>query len=896
MALHKDFPKDKFAIASANTRWFPAEEDLREQGGYERLLPPLVAQVREEVQEWRESGYKGASDTSKALLTWWFTEQHVKVNADGTSFQFQYYFAQREAVETIIWLYDVVRVRSKHDLMRFDKMGRLSAQMFPEDWLRMVIKMATGSGKTKVMSLIIVWAYFHKMYEEDSELARNFLLIAPNVIVFERIKVDFEGQKIFYDDPMLPDDGYEGQNWHEDFQINIHFQDDVGHISDTGNIFLTNIHRVYAGDIDEASFEDKNTTDYFLGEKAAAKTNANQTDLGAIVREIDELIVINDEAHHIHDPKMAWFKSIQDIHNQLVLRGGGLPLQIDVTATPKDAKGYIFPQVVSDYPLVEAIYQEVVKMPVVPDSRSRAQLSENESSNFVERYKDFIDLGFIEWKKTYEEYLPVGKKSLLFVMVDDTTNCDDVAEYLEATYPELKDAVLTIHTNKSGEIAENTTGKKEKELQELRRQSNEIDSMESPFNAIVSVLMLKEGWDVKNVTTIVGLRPYTAKSQVLPEQTLGRGLRKMFFGQNVEEYVSVVGTPAFMDFVESIRAEGVTLDTRSMGNKSPLRGPEVIEVDHENVKKDIEVLDIELPILTPRIQREFKNLNDLDITSFQFDTVTPKQFSEEEQKEIVFEDVIENGEHHKVIFDSVHSISYQNVLSYFVQIIRKDLRLVRSSDANLFEKVKDFVRSKLFGADVELDDTNILRNLSELEPKKTIIETFKKAINELTVQDVGDTEVQNYLKVSEARPFVVNQNKYLIPKKSVFNKIIGDSEFELEFADWLESLDDEIVSFAKNYLEIHFKIEYKNATGSIANYYPDFFVKKDNTTIYVVETKGREDLDDVEKIKRLKQWCEDATERVAGKTYIALYVKQEAWDKYKPKTFGDLADNFKVTS
>jgi len=743
MALHKDFPKDKFATAPANTRWFPAEEDLREKGGYERLLPPLVAQVREEVQEWRESGYEGASETSKALLKWWFTEPHVKLNADGTSFPFQYYFAQREAVETVIWLYDVARARSKHDLMRFDKMGRLSAQMFPEDWLRMVVKMATGSGKTKVMSLIIVWAYFHKMYEKDSELARNFLLIAPNVIVFERIKVDFDGQKIFYDDPMLPDDGYEGQNWNEDFQINIHFQDDVGHISDTGNIFLTNIHRVYAGDIDEASFEDENTTNYFLGEKAVAKTNANQTDLGEIVREIDELIIINDEAHHIHDPKMAWFKSIEDIHNQLVLKGGGLPLQIDVTATPKDAKGYIFPQVVSDYPLVEAIYQEVVKMPVLPDSRSRAQLSENESSNFVERYKDYIDLGYIEWKKAYEEYLSTGKKSLLFVMVDDTTNCDDVATYLEATYPDLRDAVLTIHTNRSGEIAENATGKKEKELQELRRQSNEIDSMESPFKAIVSVLMLKEGWDVKNVTTIVGLRPYTAKSQVLPEQTLGRGLRKMFFGQDVEEYVSVVGTPAFMDFVESIRAEGVTLDTRSMGNKSPLKGPEVIEVDHENVKKDIEALDIELPILTPRIQREFKNLNDLDIDKFKFSPVAPKEFSEEEQKEIVFEDVIENGEHHKIIFDSVHSISYQNVLSYFVQVVRKDLRLVRSSDAILFEKVKNFVQSKLFGAEIDLNDTNILRNLSELEPKKTIIETFKKAINELTVQDIGDTEVQN---------------------------------------------------------------------------------------------------------------------------------------------------------
>lgn len=159
MALHKNFPKDKFAIAPANTRWFPAEEDLREKGGYERLLPPLVAQVREEVQEWRDSGYDGASETSKALLKWWFLEPHTKLNADGTSSQFQYYFAQREAVETIIWLYDVAKTRSKHDLIRFDKVGRLSGQMFAEDWLRMVIKMATGSGKTKVMSLIIVWAY-----------------------------------------------------------------------------------------------------------------------------------------------------------------------------------------------------------------------------------------------------------------------------------------------------------------------------------------------------------------------------------------------------------------------------------------------------------------------------------------------------------------------------------------------------------------------------------------------------------------------------------------------------------------------------------------------------------------------------------------------------------------
>ncbi len=113
-------------------------------------------------------------------------------------------------------------------------------------------------------------------------------------------------------------------------------------------------------------------------------------------------------------------------------------------------------------------------------------------------------------------------------MTDDTRNCDDVAEYLEAHYPDLKDAVLVIHTKNNGELSEAASGKAKEELERLRKQSNEIDDGSSPYKAIVSVLMLKEGWDVRNVTTIVGLRAYSSKSNILPEQTLGRGLRKMY--------------------------------------------------------------------------------------------------------------------------------------------------------------------------------------------------------------------------------------------------------------------------------------------------------------------------------------------------------------------------------
>jgi len=368
----------------------------------------------------------------------------------------------------------------------------------------------------------------------------------------------------------------------------------------------------------------------------------------------------------------------------------------------------------------------------------------------------------------------------------------------------------------------------------------------------------------------------------------------MFFGQEgVQEYVSVVGTPAFMDFVESIQAEGVDLEKRKMDSTTKAIVPTVIEIDHDNPKKDIHKLDIELPILTPRIQREYKDLASLNVAGFQHGKLKIKIFSEQEQREIVFKHVVGEEIHHTTILESNIEPDYQSVVGFFAQSIMRELRLFGCYDI-LFGKVKEFIYSYLFETEVDLNDKNILRNLSEIEVVKTIIQTFKNGINALTVKDVGDTEIKNYIKVSSSRPFVVNDQAYLVPKKSVFNRIVGDSQFELEFADFLERLgDDEVISFAKNYYEVHFKIDYKNADGTIANYYPDFFVKIDEKTVYIVETKGREDLDDSLKIKRLAQWCEDANARQKKITYRMLYVKQEEWDKYKPKTWEKVVAIFK---
>jgi len=889
MALHQDFPRSPHAILAPGIRWFPADEALRESS-MEKLMPPLVAELRRKVKEFRDSGYVGAAPTSRSLLNWWFNTPHLQSKADGAMVDFQYYFAQREALETIVYLYDVVGVKDKHDLMRFDSSGLVSGGMFDETWRRFVVKMATGSGKTKVLSLALAWSFYHKLYEPESDLARNFLVITPNIIVLDRVYRDFQGLRIFYDDPVLPDNGFDGRNWRDDFQLTLHLQDEVRITRPTGNIFLTNIHRVYSGNDIPPSADDEDLRDYFLGKRPTGATTDSKVDLGMIVRDIDELMVLNDEAHHIHDPRMAWFKSIEDIHNRLKQKGGALSMQVDTTATPKHDNGAIFVQTVADYPLVEAISQNVVKHPVLPDAPSRAKLQERQSAKYTEKYTDYIHLGVVEWRKAYAEHEKMGKKAILFIMTDDTRNCDDVAAYLEGNYPDLKGAVLVIHTKNNGEISESASGKDKEELENLRKQANEIDSMASPYKAIVSVMMLKEGWDVRNVTTIVGLRAYAAKSNILPEQTLGRGLRKMYPG-DVEELVSVVGTNAFMEFVESIQAEGVVLERKAMGAGTAPKTPLVIEIDKENDKKDIAALDIELPVLTPRVYREYKSLGDLNVSAMGHQKLTCRKFSAEEQREIVFKDIATGDITHTTLLDTAGPADYNSVIGYFAHTIMNELRLVGGYDI-LYGKIKAFVQAELFDRPVDLEDPNTLRNLSELAATKTLIESFKKAINALTVRSKGDAEIRDTIKLRQTRPFVAKEQGYLIPKKSVFNRIIGDSSLELKFASFLENCED-IVSYAKNYMAVHFKLDYVKADGDISNYYPDFMVKLSANRLVIVETKGQEDLDVPLKMARLRQWCEDINRIQKDVEYDFVFVDQESLDKYKPTSFRQLQEGFR---
>jgi len=878
MPVPKGFSKSPFEINDPKDRWRPDITNTKK--GEQFSNAPFINKVREEIFEWRKFGYDGISETSKFLLDYWFNTEHKN--------DFRYYLGQRESVESVIYLYEYKKIRENKDLLRLDSWG-ITEDFINDDWLRFVIKQATGTGKTKVLALIIAWSFFHKKYENNSELSNNFLLISPNTIVLDRLKNDFSGLRIFNSDPIIPYSGFRGKSW--EFNLKVHIQDEIQSISDMGNIFLTNVQRFSNRKNHSQDYDLKNR---FLGPEPKKSKNDNKLKVKNMIKDLDHLIVLNDEAHHIYEDT-AWKRAIEDINNSLIQKGKKLPLQLDVTATPKNKKGEIFTQTISDYPLVEAIYQQVVKKPIIPNESSRGRLKEFPSSVFSEKYRDYLHLGYETWEKQYFKHKKMNKKALLFVMVDDTKNCDDVASYLNSHFPLLKNGTFVIHTkdnskDATGEINENSAKGKE-ELERLRRLVNTVDQFESPIKAIVSVLMLKEGWDVRNVTTIVGLRAYA--SHILPEQTLGRGLRRMYFGEDIDEELDVIGTDNFIEYVKRITEEGVELEEIPVGGNNPESGPIVISIDSENQNKDLNGLDIDIPDIPKKYGRDYLSLGNLNAKNFKFKPKPIKQFSYiDKGKRIIFTEIIENNDVKEIIFDNTQYITANTILKFFTEVISKDLGFSKLGINHfLYAQLKIFIKYVLFGKEVDIEEKNIIKNLFEHDISNIIILTFKREINEISLKEMGFKEVVNKRLISDSKPYLSSRKKlYYSPKKSIFNFIAGDSKFEIEFSKYLDNFED-VASFFKNDIQLKQSIEYVKYDGKIGRYFPDFYVRLENDERWVIETKGAESLNDPRKFERLKEWCKDAS-KTQNITWRCLYLRQEIWDEFKikPDSFQQLVD------
>ncbi|MCX5644552.1 MAG: DEAD/DEAH box helicase family protein [Phycisphaerae bacterium] len=831
---------------------------------------PCVPEITRAVDQWREKNYEGITKTTDILLNYWFHTYHRL--ADGRVFK--YHDSQRRAIETLIYLYEIACVRRHKDmLIRYAAANQDLRLLQYDEFGRYCIKMATGSGKTKVMALAVAWQFFNAVAEPRDDYARTFLAIAPNVIVFERLRKDFSNGRIFRADPVIPPE----LQIYWDFDC--YMRSEPERAQSSGALYLTNIQQLYERP-DKANDDEPEPMTGVLGPKPPAEQFAVEDFDRRIVARGGPVIVVNDEAHHTHEEKSEWNCCIRRLHADLVEKAGdsarGLAAQLDFTATPRHSKGTLFTWTVFDYALKQAIVDGIVKRPM---KGIASGIQEAKSDVASTRYSAYLTAGVERWREYREQLTPLKKKPILFVMMNDTAAADEVGDYLRRKYPDEFGGkrLLIIHTDKSGEVSK-------RDLDKAREAARNVDSPESEINAIVSVLMLREGWDVENVTVVVGLRPYSSKANILPEQTIGRGLRLMFrgFAADYVERVDVIGNKAFIQFVEQLeKEEDIELDSFEIG-KDKLQIVTIMP-DPQKLEKDIA-----LPTLSPILSRK-KTLADeiasLDVASMACPVLprTPNDaaaqtFRYEGYDIITLQKLIERD------YRLPEAQTSQEVISYYAKRIAQNVKLP-SQFAALVPKVREFLEKQAFGESVSLDDPVILRAINSNVAQYVTVQVFAKALRPLAVEQLHPELVHPGRLLSETPAFPYSRPT-LKASKTVFNLVACANQFEKAFATFLEDAPD-VLAFAKLPQQFGFAIEYADTRNNLRYYEPDFVAVTTDGKRYLLETKGREDVDVACKDRAAILWCENTT-RLTGNHWDYVKVPEKECKDLQPASFADL--------
>jgi type III restriction enzyme len=860
----------------------------------------IIAQnLRAEVKQWRDNFYYGASETTRHLLNHWFGRTH-SVGADAQ--EFRYYFCQREAIETLIYCKEVRKLEYLSQLIAafggaYAETAALGVTDEEDAWSRYAFKMATGSGKTKVMSLAIVWSYFHALREADSPLGRHFLVIAPNLTVFERLKEDFKpeggGPEIFDKDPLIPTE------WRGDWNLSVVLQDEAGGAHTGGVLYLTNIHRLF--DTSKRKGSGPEYYDWAGPPVSKAKALDTADALRDRITEHRRLMVLNDEAHHVWDPDSAWNEAIRWLHDTGRKRGGdGITAQLDFSATPKDNQANFFKHIVCDTPLGEAVDAGIIKTPIIGNVGS---LVVQATDNAAYKYEMHLKLGYERWLKSRDEWIRGGKKPLLFVMCESTQAADEIANRLngDEVFKELNGRTINLHTNLKGKVKKIGSGKNariefkesekdisDEDLKALRKLSRELDSGTSPYYCIVSVLMLREGWDVRNVTTIIPLRPYTSKANILPEQTLGRGLRRMTPPGQANELVAVVEHEAFARlYRDELSQQGLPLEVVDV-DKVPTT---TVSIFPDVAKKDVAALDIHIPRLTAanqtlpvlgpisasEVAEEFKRYKPLPLGERGPDEVPY------EGRHLITGEVVERMKVNLALLESG-----VGALSFYVKELEYICK-VRGTHQVLAPLLQEFLEKTLFGKETSIFDAALVRRLSDSDVREHVRAVFVPLIRRKIHQTQVRTPEAAPIAVSTWRPFQVTVSErrpVAQSPRTIFNLVPCNRSLETAFVELCSRASD-VAAFAKNAGPQCLRIDYLSDGTRLAFYTPDFFVRTADGANYLVETKGQQDRDVPTKARAAVEWCKAASQSGAKWEYV--FVLEGVFQRFQGESVAELA-------
>lgn len=863
--------------------------------------------------------------TTASLLNYWFGEGFCNERVRN------FHEGQRQAILNIIYLHEVMGENCVMDAYQGiipELMDRADLAQLAKPKYQMpkyAVKMATGTGKTWVMHALIIWQMLNARHEdvESGRFTQKFLIVAPGLIVYDRLLDAFCGRKKRDEEYRAPqtNDYYMNQEvfiperYRDEvfsfIQNNVVTKEDgIGRkTTGEGLIALTNWHlfenqmeeKEQDEDVDDSSTVTPSEIISDLLPIRPGKSAGN--DLGMLDRRalggteleylagLKDLMVINDEAHHIHEIKrngeteeVEWQRGL----NAISATKGTRFIQVDFSATPFDTKGtgekqvkLFFPHIIVDFDLPMAMKQGLVKL-LLLDRRQELTDLENLDYNaerdeqgkvvgLSEGQRMMLRAGLTKLNKLEEEFLKndASKNPKMLIVCQDTTVSPFVEEFLKSEGLEEED-IVTIDSNKQGEV-------KDEEWQEIKKKLFDIDRYKSP-KVVISVLMLREGFDVNNICVLVPLR--SSQAPILLEQLVGRGLRLMWREsdyidikredrlrvlknhQPPRTYIdtlSIVEHPAFIKFYDDLQDQGlVAVDEGDVG-----AGGATGDILTVGLREDYRKYDFQWPVILHDSIDEFEDA-EIDLDDLEPFTMYPlpllRKFLAKEGETFVSQESLTKTTFgkYKVTANLFNASGYNEYLQKLLRVVtlrfencrRQGFPTIQINGAQTVQVMDWYIREKLFSAPFnpfQGNDWKILLAKDGIVTKH-IVEQFAVAIykmqNRLTTinAEVSHTDFSSLRAIKMRESYSMEVQKCIYPRLGYPSHGGGLEKAFIEFLD----RDAEVERFLKINENGHSFaiIFYVRKDGLMATYHPDFIVATAEK-VYLIETKGDDKVDDV---------------------------------------------------
>jgi type III restriction enzyme len=468
-------------------------------------------------------------------------------------------------------------------------------------------------------------------------------------------------------------------------------------------------------------------------------------------------------------------------------------------------------------------------------------------------------------------------------MAEKNAYADAIGEYLWKTkeFGVKETEVLVIHTDAAGEITK-------KDLDVAREAARDIDKAESRIKAIVSVMMLREGWDVRNVTVVLGLRPFTAKAEILPEQVIGRGLRLMTqVSPDRTQTLEVLGTRNLLNVLRTqLEAEGVGVAS----TKTDPPPPVIIAPLQERLKYDIAI-----PITKPSLEHDIRRLSDLEVATLEA-IYEQEELAEPFRVKLRLEFATTETEVHQANIAAGELPPAQELLASITNKVIDRAKLPNRF-AELYPAVRDYVAMRCFDKPVNVDEEALRSHLARLEMQEGIAKYLARKIAELTIERRAIEFDRADFKLSETKPFSWRRNlPPLEATKTIFNYIATYNDFERRFAEFLDKQATDVLRFAslgtteQGESGTHFRVDYLKPSGAIGFYHPDWVLVQKTSAgevNWIIETKGRVWEGTAAKDEALQLWC-GRVSTATGRTWRYARVNQAVVGTLKAKTLAEL--------